>query len=1643
MHFTRLGIFVSAALLIVTLGSSGSSKPASENQSQPDVLRVLDRGEGEEIYATFDRPMIEPEQLGSGAPLKVDLPGTAVWTGLSTATFRRQGTLPPSREVHARVSDIAALDGTRLPGVVSWSFKTAGLRAEGSLSSMTGTRPRFEFKFNRPVDPAEFARRAVIANFSRRVATRYTGHSIEVEETLPFDSTWILTIDGGLRAEDGAVIDNAVYHSFTVCPAPTLRSASGNSYINSANEITLKFSTPISEKDLRARLTVKPVVEFAISAWREEVTLSGPFSPSASYWIQIAQGVEDSYKNTLPPTTATVQIPAYPASIRFPERALYIERRAVGAVPLETVNVPFARLVVHRIASEPWKNEEGELLVNREFEANHEPNEVYTHGIPLSTPGRYLLEASAGELKLKETTTYQVTDLALTFKRGRSRSLACVTTFQDARPVADAEISLHDVKGTELWKGRTGQDGCAEAPGQAELPAPAIFLLARSAEDVASLSLSNHELSTWRLPVDHVRSDQPEPLDLYLITDRPLYRGGEIVNVKGWWRSPKDRTITLELHDGIGEVLHKATPRLTAAGGIDASFELPPGAHAGSYQILARVGSRTITKGFLVGYYRAPSFEVRVRPGIAYSFPQDRFEATVEGRTFFGAPLAGARVSWNTYFDGRHDHAEGTGVLDANGRLPISYKLGLSTGPLTLSATVTDAAHQSISTQCIVPVHASEVKVQARAEAGLPEAGKPFGLDLAVQKLDGSPAPRDISLRFLRRTWSTVQQLTAGHGWSYVYEKHDEVLAAEVVNSAHWSVTPTAPGPHVLEARTRDDAGREAITALDVYVVGAGEAVWQPRNDLCLELSPDRELYRVGETAKVLLRQAVSGSRALVTIEREGVLEHRWIEISGGAPVLELPIQPDHAPNICIGVLMITPRTKTSLGKDSEDHGGPQYRYGYARLKVDTTERRLPVEVKTVARSTPGAEIAVDISTAPQAEVTIAVVDQAVLSLVDSTDPDPNAFFWAPRALRVDTSEARSDLAVLRPLDVRGKKGRPGGGGGGPMIRRKFVGTAYWNPCVVAGEDGHARVSFKLPDNLTRWRVVVVATTGDRWGAGHTTFETQKPLMIVSALPRFALLGDAFTARVIVHNRTGGIGRANVVFDGAAREVEIKDGHSAPVEFPVRADQLGPRRFSIRATLGTHQDQLEIAIPIHYPAPTETELISGRSDGGTDLPFPSMENVQSVTLGLGLNDLVFMEAELRRLLEYPHGCVEQTTSKTLPLLVLRDLKVEGTDERIQAGVKRLLSMQTSSGGLSYWPGGSEPHPEGTVYATHALVLAERAGLPIPHPALERVLAFVEGYLRDSRGASRSYALYVLALAGRRHPAYLESLSPDPFLALAAIELGRPERARRILRGPVEISSRRIDAFDSDLRSSAAKIIARARLGEDPGIGAKDLLSRALVTYERAWTLLAMGEVVAASQEQGPRRLQVKVDGKIASETTITGLTRLELPPGHVSLAADGPVYYALQVKGQKKSPGQVDQGFWIRRTYHRVGETLPRLDFTTGDLVVVRVTVSSRSHRHYVALEDPLPAGFEPVDLRFRTEDRSQSTRNDFDFLEQRDDRVFASSQEVEPGIHELTYLARATSVGRFTAPASYVEEMYAPSVHGRGATAVILVNPR
>jgi len=152
-----------------------------------------------------------------------------------------------------------------------------------------------------------------------------------------------------------------------------------------------------------------------------------------------------------------------------------------------------------------------------------------------------------------------------------------------------------------------------------------------------------------------------------------------------------------------------------------------------------------------------------------------------------------------------------------------------------------------------------------------------------------------------------------------------------------------------------------------------------------------------------------------------------------------------------------------------------------------------------------------------------------------------------------------------------------------------------------------------------------------------------------------------------------------------------------------------------------------------------------------------------------------------------------------------------------------------------------------------------------------------------------------------------------------------------------------------------------------------------------------------------------------------------------------------------------DQGIRVARAYAPYVETGTRpaaTSFAAGDLVRVTLTLTLTKERRFVAVTDPLPAGFEPVESWFATsaatlaqaQDRGDAgggwfdwwQRGGFDHVERHDDRVQLFATRLAEGRHTFTYVVRATTAGTFRTAPAHAEEMYEPEVFGRTATAVI-----
>jgi uncharacterized protein YfaS (alpha-2-macroglobulin family) len=637
-------------------------------------------------------------------------------------------------------------------------------------------------------------------------------------------------------------------------------------------------------------------------------------------------------------------------------------------------------------------------------------------------------------------------------------------------------------------------------------------------------------------------------------------------------------------------------------------------------------------------------------------------------------------------------------------------------------------------------------------------------------------------------------------------------------------------------------------------------------------------------------------------------------------------------------------------------------------------------------------------------------------------------------------------------------------------------------------------------------------------------------------MPRFLNVGDDAKGGVLVVNDTGQAGTVTVdatvsgahLRGGGHQEIAVPANGRVPVLFPLRAERAGELKLRVKAVLGGENDGLEVKLPIHYPSRVETELVAeGHTTNAAEIPVKLPAGIMPASASLEVSTdpdgVAGLEESLRDLIEYPYGCLEQTTSRLIPLVAVeelaRSLKLAGLDgpalqRFIRAGLGKLEKFQTDEGGFSLWMGG-QPEPYLTAFALWGLKLAADAGHKLPPGMIDRGASYLRAQLgRDATVAggvhselgemgSRAFAVHVLAMLQKPDPGYanklLEKKAELPrfgqaFLARAlALNLGAQHPA---VAGLLDDLARAAEStattavireaggdklrwyMSDDARTTA--IATDAFLDLRPSEPILPMLVRGLFGQRKdgRWTTTQdnLYALVALTHYVKTRPLgNVGVSATLGDQKVLAGdfkgksthIRRASLPldatrPPAAPLtirASGGEVFYSTVLRFRRDVAHQkpYENKLTVRREYLDPATDAPidpKKGVKVGGMVRVRVTVSSPEMRNHLAIDDPVPAGLEPLNTKLVTsggvpKKETRPTRGeprDLDdwwrpsFRETRDDRVLVFIDNLYPGPASFDYLARATTAGMFVVPGTTAEEMYQPEIAARTAPGTFVV---
>ncbi|MHB1461223.1 MAG: alpha-2-macroglobulin family protein [Armatimonadota bacterium] len=1314
--------------------------------------------------------------------------------------------------------------------------------------------------------------------------------------------------------------------------------------------------------------------------------------------------------------------------------------------------------------------------------------------------GVYLVVAKTPDARSAFMLT--VTRLGLVMKHARNSLAVYCVDLQNGKPLPGVGIEvlnngstppphLRPIEGTSRSEFVTPQDVPVVASSQSDDNGLFSIKLPESSEPrrFTITAIYNDQVAVCT-PDSNMDAPRGDPtLRGNVVFDRPVYRPGQRVYYKmyarqvadGHGRSPSTQPVTVRISDPNDMEIWSGTKSLSDWGTLSGNFVLPEWSQAGSYTVEARMRGGSFSRPIAVSEYRKPEMTVALIPQTERAIQGQPLTVKAQVRSFFGTPVAGAEVNLSysverqgfygfdrdsSLYPSGNDGMSQTLTTDASGDAVFKISTDISsffpsgTAPkadyeMSLNANVTQGNQVEFAT-CSVILAQGEFDLHVESDRLFCARNEPIAIEISAQTPGGKQVQAlagqaEIILNELTNDGQSQPKLLDTVKWT---------LGTH--GKAHINIPTNKPGDIQLRVTTRDTKDH-LITSEQWLFVLSGDDSYYGEPVTLLEVMLDKQKYLPGDTARVLVKAASSCKYVMTTVEGREVSDPRVIELHNGVGSFTLPVTAEMMPGVVIGAVTVD---QQQLMQSSQN------------LVIDRKEQTMQVTItpkKPVMA--PGEMASVMLQTKDSqgrpvpAELCIGAVDEAIYSISeDDTTPMEQVLF----------PEVYSEVSTTSSFDTYyysgDSKSDPN------RLRQRFRDTAYWNPAVMTDEKGEATVSFRLPDNLTTWRLTARALAYDALsGQGIGRIEVTKSLITRLDAPRFMVQGDTARLMAVVQNNCKAAIKANlrVNITGAASlsketQLSIKAGEVGMLPVELLAERFGELRMEISATAGTQHDGVLTTLEVIPRAVSEVQgfnLGQGSADQVTlKPPSGAILPEHALTLRVSPSLAGSLTGGMEFLKHYPYGCVEQTTSSFLPALVSRDLQQKmGIPEdpelkRIgMMGVTRLAS-QTSDYTWGWWEYGSKD-PWMTAYALFGLMEAYNAGW---HFSRQNPTEWGDGLaqLTNEKGydARETLVAYVLARTSAHNDRARELLDKLPSLkkplpdasqwaiaSLAYLQLGDREKAQQafdaankaLRRGSTDWSGSRVEELGcmlwagSELGLPVSKMrplldqLATARKGEG-WYSTRDTafaligLSRYMTTYEEL-----SGEREAAIQLNGKQLFQKSFGQQdLFRPEVVFQPEPLRLVNGALKLQVQrkGSVHISGSLKylNTQMQPESIP-GLSITRSIKPVqGRVLSGGALKQGQ--VYRVTIrlaASRTFRNLM-VQCPVPAGLEPID---RGKINSWEWDNWWDTQVTGEREVAMAVRWLDKGTREMSFVLKASTSGHFNALPVVVNDMYEPQV--------------
>ena len=1393
-----------------------------------------------------------------------------------------------------------------------------------------------------------------------------------------------------------------------------------------------------------------------------------------------------------------------------------------------------------------------------------------------------------------------VTDMGLIVKQGATGgTLVFANSISTAQPLSGVLVNLVSSNNQVIGSATTDQAGVAQFDSAASMKRFKLgTVTAAKGADFTFLDLTKSKVETSRFEVGGQLSNAAH-YQAFLYGDRDLYRPGDtvrtnaVVRTDDWKAPPAGLPMKIRLLLPTGKEYSSLQQKLSAAGAFESRFILPPAIMTGLYTMEVLTGNDVLltSRQISVEEFIPDRMKVTVTAAPAALRPGQRVTASILAMNLFGPPATDRKYEVEFSLKQKSFHPKGyddysftinsgqrrnpgshgddgaaqtaletrfektlrEGRTDAAGRGSAVYEVPQFADMGTLAgaafATVFDETGRPVNRLATFEVQTQATMFGIQNLPDLVNTRQALTLRLLALTPAGAPSRAPAAVRVVRLLWETVLERQGGR-FVYNSQRREQTVLSQnltVGTGTALSYTPINSGEYEVRV-SRPGALPYVMQRFYAYGYGDTQAnSFEVNNEGAVTIEPDKATYAPGETANLLLKTPFAG-RILVTVERDHVLDHFYVSTDQKSARVKIPITAAHVPNVYVTATAIRAIT---------GHGLPlTVARGFVPLAVARPGARLALAMVVPAASRSHTYQTVEVTTAPGAQVTLAVVDEGILQRKGYLTPDPYGYFYQKRALEVSAYDVYPFLLPELGTSSTGGDAADLTRRTSPVPSRRVQLVAEWSGILTADASGKVRYRVRVPQFSGALRVMAVAYKDDAFNSAESTMKVADPVVISTALPRFLSPGDTIDVPVTFTNTTKQTIRGYSVIskpvesftsvnpysitilekdNSSTRLSGSLDGHlmgrmshTHSLDLPPNSEQRDVFRIVATQIGNAHlvltyakdypsvngapppppqrESQDEIDIPVRPAAPLEKRNGSGVVAGGATFPLnlktdflPASQRSQLV---VSRSPLTEFSKDLRYLLQYPYGCLEQTVSAAFPQLYYGDLAATlqqktgaaakaqryNPNYNVQEAIRKIESMQLYNGSLSYWPGGDYDNWWATAYAAHFLLEARQAGFAVNKTTLDKVLGYMQFRLKkretepyryfDVNNIARektiakkeiAYSLYVLALAGRQDAVALNyyranraALAQDSKFLLACTQglLGNQRQFRELLPaqfGGETAAGRALDgSFYSPIRDEG--VVLNALLATDPTNPQVLVLARQLSrqvkqagylnTQETAFALLALGKITRQNTKSTATGALFS-DGKSIGNFTGQGLTVGNVANHNLSLrtAGRGNLYYFWEASGiSPTAPVREEDSYLkVRRQFlTRDGRPLGVPTFAQNDLVVVKITLQTADAAgevKNVAITDLLPAGLEIENPRIGAVHEITWAKDAAtpDYLDVRDDRLnLFTTATGKP--KSFYYMARAVSKGTFKLGPISADAMYNGEYHSYNGAGVVRV---